>query len=426
MSAIPKSHDLRNRIIFTVLILAVYRLGTFVPLPGIDPEQLQTMMDSNQKGLLGMFNVFAGGAVSRMAIFALGIMPYISSSIIVQLLTGVSDYFKNLKNQGEIGRKKITQITRYGTVLLATIQGYGLSVGLESSANLVINPGIFFKISTVTIIVAGTVFLMWLGEQITQRGIGNGISLIIFAGIVAEIPRALATTFELGRTGAISTVMIIFIFVLLIATIMFIVFMERALRKILINYPKRQMGNKMYGGESSHLPLKINQAGVIPAIFASAILLLPVTFSNFDLSESDTFLNISSYFSQGQPLYMLLYASGIIFFTFFYTSITFNPIETADNLRKYGGFVPGIRPGENTAEYIDKILTRLTTIGALYLTLVCLMPEFLIANYPIPFYLGGASVLIVVVVAIDTVTQIQTRMMSAQYEQLVKKTKFGR
>ena len=426
MSAIPKSHDLRNRIIFTVLILAVYRLGTFVPLPGIDPEQLQTMMDSNQKGLLGMFNVFAGGAVSRMAIFALGIMPYISSSIIVQLLTGVSDYFKNLKNQGEIGRKKITQITRYGTVLLATIQGYGLSVGLESSANLVINPGIFFKISTVTIIVAGTVFLMWLGEQITQRGIGNGISLIIFAGIVAEIPRALATTFELGRTGAISTVMIIFIFVLLIATIMFIVFMERALRKILINYPKRQMGNKMYGGESSHLPLKINQAGVIPAIFASAILLLPVTFSNFDLSESDTFLNISSYFSQGQPLYMLLYASGIIFFTFFYTSITFNPTETADNLRKYGGFVPGIRPGENTADYIDKILTRLTTIGALYLTLVCLMPEFLIANYPIPFYLGGASVLIVVVVAIDTVTQIQTRMMSAQYEQLVKKTKFGR
>ena len=426
MSTIPQTHDLRNRIIFTVLILAVYRLGTFVPLPGIDPEQLQTMMDSNQKGLLGMFNVFAGGAVSRMAIFALGIMPYISSSIIVQLLTGVSDYFKNLKNQGEIGRKKITQITRYGTVLLATIQGYGLSVGLESSADLVINPGVFFKISTVTIIVAGTVFLMWLGEQITQRGIGNGISLIIFAGIVAEIPRALATTFELGRTGAISTVMIIFIFVLLIATIMFIVFMERALRKILINYPKRQMGNKMYGGESSHLPLKINQAGVIPAIFASAILLLPVTFSNFNLSESDTFLNISSYFSQGQPLYMLLYASGIIFFTFFYTSITFNPNETADNLRKYGGFVPGIRPGENTAEYIDKILTRLTTIGALYLTLVCLMPEFLIANYPIPFYLGGASVLIVVVVAIDTVTQIQTRMMSAQYEQLVKKTKFGR
>jgi preprotein translocase subunit SecY len=426
MSASTQSNDLRNRILFTLFILAVYRLGTFVPLPGIDPEQLQIMMEGNQKGLLGMFNVFAGGAVSRMAIFALGIMPYISSSIIVQLLTGVSEYFKNLKAQGEIGRQKITQITRYGTVLLATIQGYGLAVGLESSADLVINPGIFFKISTVTTIVAGTIFLMWLGEQITQRGIGNGISLIIFSGIVAEIPRALVTTFELGRTGAISTVMIIFIFLLLIATIMFIVFMERALRKILINYPKRQMGNKMYGGDSSHLPLKINSAGVIPAIFASALLLLPVTFSNFNVSQNETFLNISSYFSQGQPLYMLLYASGIIFFTFFYTSITFNPTETAENLRKYGGFIPGIRPGESTALYIDTILTRLTTIGALYLALVCLMPEFLIANYPIPFYLGGASVLIVVVVAIDTVTQIQTRMMSSQYEQLIKKTKFGR
>ncbi len=426
MSASTQSNDLRNRILFTLFILAVYRLGTFVPLPGIDPDQLQIMMEGNQKGLLGMFNVFAGGAVSRMAIFALGIMPYISSSIIVQLLTGVSEYFKNLKAQGEIGRQKITQITRYGTVLLATIQGYGLAVGLESSADLVINPGIFFKISTVTTIVAGTIFLMWLGEQITQRGIGNGISLIIFSGIVAEIPRALVTTFELGRTGAISTLMIIFIFLLLVATIMFIVFMERALRKILINYPKRQMGNKMYGGDSSHLPLKINSAGVIPAIFASALLLLPVTFSNFNISQNETFLNISSYFSQGQPLYMLLYASGIIFFTFFYTSITFNPTETAENLRKYGGFIPGIRPGESTAIYIDTILTRLTTIGALYLALVCLMPEFLIANYPIPFYLGGASVLIVVVVAIDTVTQIQTRMMSSQYEQLIKKTKFGR
>ena len=426
MSESSQTNDLRNRILFTVFILAIYRLGTFVPLPGIDPEQLKIMMEGNQKGLLGMFNVFAGGAVSRMAIFALGIMPYISSSIIVQLLTGVSDYFKNLKAQGEIGRQKITQITRYGTVLLATVQGYGLSVGLESSADLVINPGIFFKISTVTTIVAGTMFLMWLGEQITQRGIGNGISLIIFSGIVAEIPRALVTTFELGRTGAISTIMIIFIFVLLVLTILFIVFMERALRKILINYPKRQMGNKMYGGDSSHLPLKINSAGVIPAIFASALLLLPITFSNFNMSDNETFLNITSYFSQGQPLYMILYASGIIFFTFFYTSITFNPNETAENLRKYGGFIPGIRPGESTALYIDTILTRLTTIGALYLTLVCLMPEFLIANYPIPFYLGGASVLIVVVVAIDTVTQVQTRLMSSQYEQLIKKTKFGK
>ena len=418
--------DLKNRVLFTIFVLAIYRLGTFIPLPGIDPEQLKIMMEGNQKGLLGMFNVFAGGAISRMAIFALGIMPYISSSIIVQLLTGVSDYFKNLKAQGEQGRQKITQITRYGTVFLATIQGFGLAVGLESSANLVINPGIFFKISTVTTIVAGTIFLMWLGEQITQRGIGNGISLIIFSGIVAEIPRALVTTFELGRTGAISTIMIIGIFILLVATIMFIVFMERALRKILINYPKRQMGNKMYGGDSSHLPLKINSAGVIPAIFASALLLLPVTFSNFNVSDNETFLNITSYFSQGQPLYMLLYASGIIFFTFFYTSITFNPNETAENLRKYGGFIPGIRPGESTAIYIDNILTKLTTIGALYLTLVCLMPEFLIANYPIPFYLGGTSILIVVVVAIDTVTQIQTRLMSSQYEQLIKKAKFGK
>ena len=426
MSESIKSNDLRNRILFTLFVLSVYRFGTFVPLPGIDPEQLQIMMEGNQKGLLGMFNVFAGGAIGRMAIFALGIMPYISSSIIVQLLTGVSEYFKNLKAQGEIGRQKITQITRYGTVFLAAIQGYGLSVGLESSANLVINPGTFFKVSTVTSIVAGTIFLMWLGEQITQRGIRNGISLIIFSGIVAEIPRALVTTFELGRTGAISTTMIIAIFILLILTIMFIVFMERALRKILINYPKRQMGNKIYGGDSSHLPLKINSAGVIPAIFASALLLLPVTFSNFNISQNETFMDITSYFSQGQPLYMLLYASGIIFFTFFYTSITFNPNETAENLRKYGGFIPGIRPGESTAIYIDNILTKLTTIGALYLTLVCLMPEFLIANYPIPFYLGGTSILIVVVVAIDTVTQIQTRLMSSQYEQLIKKTKFGR
>ena len=426
MSSSQQTNDLRNRILFTLLILAIYRLGTFVPLPGIDPQQLQTLMEGNQKGLLGMFNVFAGGAISRMAIFALGIMTYISSSIIVQLLTGVSDYFKNLKAQGEIGRRKITQITRYGTVLLATVQGYGLAVGLESSANLVINPGTFFKISTVTTIVAGTVFLMWLGEQITQRGIGNGISLIIFSWIVAEIPRALVTTFELGKSGALSGFIIFLIFVVLIATIMFIVFMERALRKILINYPKRQMGNKMYGGDSSHLPLKINSAGVIPAIFASALLLLPVTFSNFNISNNETFLNISSYFTQGQPLYMLLYASGIIFFTFFYTSIVFNPNETAENLRKYGGFVPGIRPGESTAIYIDNILTKLTTIGALYLTAVCLLPEFLIANYPIPFYLGGTAILIVVVVSIDTVTQIQTRLMSSQYESLIKKTKFGK
>ena len=422
-----KSNDLRNRILFTILILSVYRFGTYIPLPGIDAQSLQTLMESNQKGLLGMFNVFSGGAVSRMAIFALGIMPYISSSIIVQLLTGVSEYFKNLKNQGEIGRRKITQYTRYGTVLLATIQGYGVAVGLESSSiGVVINPGLFFKLTTVITLVAGTIFLMWLGEQITQRGIGNGISLIIFSGIVAEIPRALAATFELGRTGALSVSTILFIFLLLLFTVAFIVFIERAVRKILINYPKRQMGTKIYGGESSHLPLKINTAGVIPAIFASALLLLPVTFSNFALSESDLFMNFSSYFSQGKPLYMLLYASGIIFFSFFYTSIVFNPKETAENLRKHGGYVPGIRPGERTAYFIEEILTKLTTIGAMYLTLVCLMPEFLISKYPIPFYLGGTSVLIVVVVAMDTVSQIQTRMMSQQYESLIKKTKFGR
>ena len=420
------SSDLRNRIFFTIFILCIYRLGTYVPIAGIDPVALQQVMSSSQKGLLGMFNVFSGGAIQRMAIFALGIMPYISSSIIVQLMTGVSDYFKNLKEQGELGRKKITQITRYGTVLIATLQGYGVSVGLENAGGLVLSPGIYFKLMTTISLVAGTTFLMWLGEQITSRGIGNGISLIIFSGIVAEIPRALASTFELGRTGALSPTMIIGIFILIIVTVMFIVFMERAMRKILINYPKRQMGNKIYGGESSYLPLKINTAGVIPAIFASALLLLPITFSNFGISDSEAFINFSSLFSQGKPLYMLLYASGIIFFAFFYTSIVFNPKETAENLRKYGGYVPGIRPGERTADYIENILTKLTTIVASYLTLVCLMPEFLIAKYPIPFYLGGTSVLIVVVVAMDTVTQVQTRMMSSQYESLIKKAKFNK
>ena len=418
--------DLKNRIIFTVLILCVYRFGTYVPLPGIDPESLQSLMESKQRGLLGMFNIFSGGAVSRMAIFALGIMPYISSSIIIQLLTGVSETFKNLKKQGEIGRKKITQYTRYGTVLLAAVQGYGVSVGLENSGTVVTDPGFYFKLTTVITLVAGTIFLMWLGEQITQRGIGNGISLIIFSGIVAEIPRALASTFELGRTGALSASTIIFIFTLIFITVGFIVFIERSVRKILINYPRRQMGTKIYGGESSHLPLKINTAGVIPAIFASALLLLPITFSNFGFSDTETFIDFSSLFAQGKPLYMLLYVSGIIFFSFFYTSIVFNPKETAENLRKHGGYIPGIRPGERTAFFIEDILTKLTTIGALYLTVVCLMPEFLISKYPIPFYLGGTSVLIVVVVAMDTVSQVQTRMMSRQYESLIKKTKFGK
>ena len=424
--AFSQAKDLKNRIFFTILILIIYRLGTYVPLAGIDPTALKEIMASSQKGLLGMFNMFSGGAVTRMAIFALGIMPYISSAIIVQLLTGVSDYFKSLKEQGEMGRKKITQITRYGTVLIACLQGYGVSVGLENSGNLVIEPGMSFRIITTISLVAGTTFLMWLGEQITLRGVGNGISLIIFSGIVAEIPRALASTFELGRTGALSALMIVAIFVLVIFTVLFIVFFERAMRKILVNYPKRQVGNKMYGGESSHLPLKINTAGVIPAIFASALLLLPITISNFGFAESDAFLKISSMFTQGQPLYMMLYAAGIIFFSFFYTSIVFNPKETSENLRKYGGYIPGIRPGERTAEYIESILIRLTTVGSLYLTFVCLMPEFLIAKYPIPFYLGGTSILIVVVVAMDTVTQVQTRLMSSQYESLIKKAKFGK
>ena len=424
--AFAKANDLRSRIFFTIFILIIYRLGTYVPLAGIDPQALTQVMSTSQQGLLGMFNVFSGGAVTRMAILALGIMPYISASIIIQLLTGVSDYFKNLKEQGEIGRKKITQLTRYGTVLIAILQVYGVSVGLENAGTLVLDPGMKFRLITTISLVAGTTFLMWLGEQITLRGVGNGISLIIFSGIVAEIPRALASTFELGRTGALSATMIILIFILVIFTVLFIVFFERAMRKILINYPKRQMGNKIYGGESSHLPLKINTAGVIPAIFASALLLLPVTLTNFGFSNSDTFLNISSMFTQGQPLYMLLYASGIIFFSFFYTSIVFNPKETAENLRKYGGYIPGIRPGERSAEYIETILIRLTTIGSLYLTFVCLLPEFLISKYPIPFYLGGTSILIVVVVAMDTVTQVQTRLMSSQYESLIKKTKFGK
>jgi preprotein translocase subunit SecY len=424
--AFAKANDLKSRIFFTIGILIVYRLGTYVPLAGIDPQALAQVMSNSQKGLLGMFNVFSGGAVTRMAIFALGIMPYISASIIIQLLTGVSDYFKNLKEQGEVGRKQITQLTRYGTVFIAILQGYGVSVGLENAGSLVLDPGMTFRITTTISLVAGTTFLMWLGEQITLRGVGNGISLIIFSGIVAEIPRALASTFELGRTGALSATLIIIIFILVVFTVLFIVFFERAMRKILINYPKRQVGNKVYGGESSHLPLKINTAGVIPAIFASALLLLPVTLSNFGFSDSETFMSISSMFTQGQPLYMLLYASGIIFFSFFYTSIVFNPKETAENLRKYGGYIPGIRPGERSAEYIETILMRLTTIGSIYLTFVCLMPEFLISKYPIPFYLGGTSILIVVVVAMDTVTQVQTRLMSSQYESLIKKTKFGK
>ena len=422
--AFSQAKDLKNRILFTILILIIYRLGTYVPLAGIDPSALKEIMASSQKGLLGMFNMFSGGAVTRMAIFALGIMPYISSSIIVQLLTGVTDYFKNLKSQGEFGRKKITQYTRYGTVLLALVQGYGVSVSLENSQGIVLEPGIYFRFVTTVTLLTGSVFLMWLGEQITSRGVGNGISLIIFSGIVAEIPRALASTFELGRTGALSSLVIIGVIILLLVAIYFIVFVERAQRRVVVQYPKRQVGNKMYGGESSYLPLRVNTAGVIPAIFASALLLLPITLSNFSTDSSSFMIGVTSMLGQGKPLYMLIYAGGIVFFSFFYTSIIFNPNETAENLRKHGGFIPGIRPGERTAFFINDLLIKLTTIGSTYLVIICLMPEVLIANYPIPFYLGGTSLLIVVVVGMDTINQIQTRLMSVQYQSLIKKTKF--
>lgn len=421
-----QSSDLTKRIVYTLFILIIYRFCTYVPLPGIDPDSLKNLITGNERSLLGMFNLFAGGAVQRMAILTLGIMPYISSSIIIQLLTGVTEYFKNLKNQGEFGRRKITQYTRYGTVLLALIQGYGVSVSLENSPGLVLEAGWYFKFVTTITLLTGTILIMWLGEQITARGVGNGISLIIFSGIVAEIPGALASTFELGRTGAISTIAILSILLLLLGAIYFIVFVERAQRRILIQYPKRQMGNKMYGGESSYLPLKVNTAGVIPAIFASALLLLPVTLSNFSTSANSWILSVTSMLGQGKPLYMLFYASGIVFFAFFYTSIIFNPVETSDNLKKHGGFVPGIRPGEKTSEFIQGLLTKLTVIGSAYLVLICLLPEFLISKYPIPFYLGGTSLLIVVVVAMDTITQVQTRMMSAQYASLIKKTKFSK
>ena len=421
-----QSSDLTKRIFYTLFILIIYRFCTYVPIPGIDPESLKNLLTGNERSLLGMFNLFAGGAVQRMAILTLGIMPYISSSIIIQLLTGVTEYFKNLKAQGEFGRRKITQYTRYGTVLLALIQGYGVSVSLENSPGIVLEAGMYFRFVTTITLLTGTILIMWLGEQITARGIGNGISLIIFSGIVAEIPRALASTFELGRTGAISSVVILTVLALLLGAIYFIVYVERAQRRILIQYPKRQMGNKIYGGESSYLPLKVNTAGVIPAIFASALLLLPITLSNFSTSSNSFMVSITSLLGQGKPLYMLFYASGIIFFSFFYTSIIFNPVETSDNLKKHGGFVPGIRPGEKTSEFIQSLLTKLTVIGSSYLVIICLLPEVLISKYPIPFYLGGTSLLIVVVVAMDTITQVQTRMMSAQYASLIKKTKFSK
>jgi len=423
-SAFSKATELKKRIWFTLGALVVYRLGTYIPLPGIDPAALAQVFQQQQSGILGVFDMFAGGAVGRMAIFALAIMPYISASIIIQLMTSVSPHLAQLKKEGEQGRKQINQYTRYGTVVLATLQAYGIAIGLEGAGNVVNDPGIFFRATTVITLVGGTVFLMWLGEQITSRGVGNGISLIIFSGIVAELPRALAGTLELGRQGAISTAVILFLAVMVVAVIMGIVFVERAQRRLLVQYPKRQVGNKLYGGDSSHLPLKLNTAGVIPPIFASSLLLLPITIANFTAGQGPDWLNsITALLGHGQPLYMVFYAAGIIFFAFFYTAIVFNPADTADNLKKYGGFIPGIRPGQRTAEYIDYVLTRLTTVGAIYLAIVCLLPEILISRYSVPFYFGGTSLLIVVSVTMDTVTQIQSHLLAHQYEGLIKKSK---
>src|SRR5579883_747384 len=425
-SAFAKATELKNRIWFTLGALVIYRLGTYIPLPGIDPQVLHEIFSRNAGGILGMVDMFSGGALGRMTIFALNIMPYISASIIVQLLTAVSPQLEALKKEGEAGRKKLNQYTRYGTVFLAAIQAYGIAIGLEGiggGRSPVIDPGLFFIISTVITLTGGTVFLMWLGEQITARGVGNGISLIIFSGIVARMPTALASLLELGRTGALSGFFIVLFLVLAVAVITFIVFMERAQRRILVQYPKRQVGNKMFGGEASHLPLKLNTSGVIPPIFASSLLLLPATFSSFGANRSDWLGEITTYIGHGRPLYILLYVGLIIFFCFFYTAIVFNPTETADNLRKYGGFIPGIRPGKNTADYLDYVLTRLTVVGAIYLAGVCVLPEILVSQYAVPFYFGGTSLLIVVSVTMDTVAQIHSHLLAHQYEGLIKKAK---
>jgi len=426
--ALGKATELRNRLLFTLGALIVFRLGTFLPIPGINPTSLQQFFEQQSSGILGIFDTFSGGALGRMGIFALGVMPYISSSIIMTLMQGSISYMKNLKEQGSKGQRQLRQITRYVTVLIAALQGYGVSIGLESMqtayGNIVIDPGLFFRITTVVTLVGGTVFLMWLGEQISSRGVGNGISLIITAGILANLPSAFVSTLQLGRTGELSNVFILSILILVLGLIIFIVFIEKGQRRLIVQYPKRQVGNKIYGGQSSHLPLKINTAGVIPVIFASSILLLPNTMSGFGAgSSSDIFLFISSYLGRGQPLYLGLFAAMIIFFGFFYTGIVFNPDEQAENLRKYGGFIPGIRPGENTSKYIDFVLTRLTTVGTIYLALVALMPEFLISKTSIPFYLGGTSLLIVVVVMIDFINQVQSHLFQHQYEGLLKKTK---
>ncbi|MFC3694268.1 preprotein translocase subunit SecY [Chenggangzhangella methanolivorans] len=425
-SAFSKADELKKRIWFTLGALIIYRLGTYIPMPGINPAALAEVFRQQSTGIIGLFNMFSGGAVGRMAIFALAIMPYISASIIVQLMTTVSPHLEALKKEGEQGRKIINQYTRYGTVALATVQAYGIAVGLEGQANVVVDPGWFFKISTVITLTGGTMFLMWLGEQITARGIGNGISLIIFAGIVAELPAAIAGAFELNRQGALSNALIIGIIVMAIGVIALVVYMERAQRRLLIQYPKRQVSqNRMTGGESSHLPLKLNTAGVIPPIFASSLLLLPTTVANFSAqgTASGWLTTITSYLAHGRPLYMALYVALIVFFCFFYTAIVFNPKETADNLKKYGGFIPGIRPGERTAEYIDYVLTRITVVGAAYIALVCVIPEILISWAAVPFYFGGTSLLIVVSVTMDTVAQVQGHLYAAQYEGLIKKAR---
>ncbi len=426
--AFARATELKQRILFALGCLVVYRLGTFIPLPGIDGEVMAEIFAQQAGGIMGMFNMFAGGALERMSIFALGILPYISAAIIMQLMTAVSPTLEALKKEGESGRRTINQYTRYLTVALAAFQAYGLSVGLEAmsgpSGAAVGDPGWFFRASTVITIVGGTLFLMWLGEQITARGIGNGISLIIFTGIIATLPSALVSTLELGRTGALSPLFIAFLFIMLVAVITFVVFMERAQRRVLVQYPKQQRGNRMFGGETSHLPLKLNTSGVIPAIFASSLLLLPATLASFTGGQGPGWLaTVSALLGRGAPLFILIYASLIIFFAFFYTSIVFNPQETADNLKKHGGFIPGYRPGQRTADYLDYLLTRLTTVGALYLAAVCVLPEILISQYAVPFYFGGTSVLIVVSVTMDTVAQIQSHLIAHQYEGLIKKSK---
>jgi len=421
-----KFGDLKRRLLFLLSALVVYRLGAHIPVPGIDPNVLSDLFNSQQGGILGMFNMFSGGALSRFTIFALGIMPYISASIIMQLMSVASPQLEALKKEGESGRRKITQYTRYGTLGLALFQGLGIAVALEAQAGLVNDPGMMFRLTTVSTLVTGTMFLMWLGEQITERGLGNGISIIIFAGIAAGLPSAIGGLLELVRTGAMHPLTAIVICLLVVAVTAFVVFVERGQRKILVNYAKRQVGNKVYGGQSSHLPLKLNMAGVIPPIFASSIILFPATVAGwFGSGESMRWLkDVAGTLSPGQPIYVMLYAAAIVFFCFFYTALVFNSKETAENLKKSGAFVPGIRPGEQTARYIDKILTRLTLIGAAYITVVCLLPEFLILKWNVPFYFGGTSLLIIVVVTMDFMSQVQAYVMSHQYESLLKKANF--